>query len=57
MSENRDNRYHNDPYHPSNWCVKCDLYYCWQQIFSLLYMLSSGSYHCPRYIFQFEKAL
>ena len=22
-------RFHANPHHPSNWCIKCGLYYCW----------------------------
>ena len=32
MSEvltNRNLRFHDNPYHKSNWCVECGLYYCW----------------------------
>lgn len=26
---NRNIRFHDDPYHRSNWCKVCGLYYCW----------------------------
>ena len=28
---NRQLRYHDNIYHPSNWCKICCLYYCWHE--------------------------